>query len=176
MNCIKLMFFIISACCIYHSSLNAQIKLTQYVVGNGAATISGSSNVSSVTIGQPIIGNTSNTLHSNNIGFWYQYTEIISDVEEKLSNEIPIEFQLYQNYPNPFNPSTTIRYGLPKESKVSLEVYNILGERVTQLVNQQLKAGYHEVEFNNSSHSSGIYFYRIQAGDFVETKKMILLK
>ena len=93
-----------------------------------------------------------------------------------FKNEIPVNYSLAQNYPNPFNPSTKIKFGLPKESKVSLVVYNLLGQVVTKLVNQQLKAGYHEVEFNNTNYSSGIYFYRLQAGDYVETKKMILLK
>jgi Leucine-rich repeat (LRR) protein len=97
----------------------------------------------------------------------------VVDAETNLKQHI---FNLSQNYPNPFNPSTTIKFGLPKESEVSLAIYNILGQRVTQLVNQQLKAGYHEAVFNNSNYSSGIYFYRLQAGDFVETKKMILLK
>ncbi|MCB9207559.1 MAG: T9SS type A sorting domain-containing protein [Ignavibacteriales bacterium] len=102
------------------------------------------------------------------------YSHIIlsnNDIEQ-----IPIEYSLSQNYPNPFNPSTRIKFGIPKESKVSLVIYNILGQVVEKLVDQQLKAGYHEVEFNSSIYSSGIYFYRIQSGDFVETKKMILLK
>ena len=117
----------------------------------------------------------------NNAKITICYTDIIlsnSDIED-----IPTVFSLSQNYPNPFNPNTKIRFGIPKESKVTLIIYNILGQEVRRLVNQQLKAGYHEVDLNISNYSSGIYFYRIQAtpnggqaGAFVETKKMILLK
>ncbi|MGD8779904.1 MAG: T9SS type A sorting domain-containing protein [Ignavibacteria bacterium] len=90
--------------------------------------------------------------------------------------EIPTEFALYQNYPNPFNPITTINFDLPEKSFVSLVIYNILGERVVELTNGELNAGYHKVSFDASRFSSGIYIYRIIANDFVDTKKMILLK
>ena len=110
----------------------------------------------------------------NNAKLTLCYSDVI--VSNNDTESIPTVFSLSQNYPNPFNPSTKIKFGLPKESKTSLVIYNLLGQEVTRLVNKQLKAGYHEVEFNNSNYSSGIYFYRIQAGDYVETKKMILLK
>ncbi len=83
---------------------------------------------------------------------------------------------LSQNYPNPFNPSTKIKFAIPKESNVDLSIYNVVGELVVTLVNEHLNAGYHEYEFNASKLSSGIYIYRIKADDFVETKKMVLLK
>ena len=89
---------------------------------------------------------------------------------------IPTEFTLYQNYPNPFNPSTTIKFAVAKESNVNLSIYNVLGELVTTLVNKQMKAGYYEYELNASNLASGVYLYRIQAGSFVETKKMVLMK
>ena len=87
-----------------------------------------------------------------------------------------------QNYPNPFNPSTTIRYALPTESKVSLSIFNLLGEQIATLVNTTQSAGYHEVNFNASDLSSGIYLYRISAvstinsKEFITTKKLMLLK
>jgi hypothetical protein len=86
------------------------------------------------------------------------------------------DFELYQNYPNPFNPSTTIRYGLPNRSHVTLTVFNTLGQQVVQLVNREMEAGFHEVRFDGVGLSSGPYFYRIQAGKYVETKKLILTK
>ena len=89
---------------------------------------------------------------------------------------MPKSFRLEQNYPNPFNPSTTIRYGLPNRSHVTLIVYNILGQLVTTLVNGEQEAGYHEVKFDGSRLASGVYFYRLQAGTYVETKKLLLLK
>ena len=89
---------------------------------------------------------------------------------------VPTEFGLGQNFPNPFNPTATIRYALPTDANVSLEVYNALGQRVAQLVDQPMAAGYHDVVFNASQLASGIYIYKIQAGSFVQSRKMILLK
>ena len=88
----------------------------------------------------------------------------------------PSEYHLEQNYPNPFNPSTTIKFSVPKESNVNLSIYNVLGELVSTLVDEQMKEGYYEYEFNASKLASGIYIYRISADDFLETKKMVLLK
>lgn len=86
------------------------------------------------------------------------------------------QYVLEQNYPNPFNPSTTIRFNIPEAGVVSLKVFNVLGQEVAQLVSQELTQGFHEVDFDASQFSTGIYFYTIQAGDFVATKKMMLLK
>jgi hypothetical protein len=81
-----------------------------------------------------------------------------------------------QNYPNPFNPSTTISWQLPVDAFVSLKVYDVLGNEVASLVNEEKPAGIYEVEFDASTLSSGTYFYRLEAGSFVQTRKMILLK
>ncbi len=93
-----------------------------------------------------------------------------------ITGELPITYELYQNYPNPFNPETTIKFAIPKESKVNLSIYNVLGELVSTLVNEQKKPGYYEYELDAPNLASGVYLYRIKSGDFVETKKMILLK
>ena len=89
---------------------------------------------------------------------------------------IPNEYALYQNYPNPFNPSTKIRYQLPNDSKVVIKIYNILGSEVLELLNEQKEAGVYETEFNSYNLSSGTYIYKISADNFVQTKKMVLLK
>ena len=94
----------------------------------------------------------------------------------KERKEIPTEFSLMQNYPNPFNPSTTIKYGLPKDSRVLLEIYNVLGQRVSVLADEVQTAGFHEVQFQSGQLPSGIYFSRLTADTFVSTKKMELLK
>jgi photosystem II stability/assembly factor-like uncharacterized protein len=88
----------------------------------------------------------------------------------------PTSFSLEQNYPNPFNPSTTIKYSIPELSKVKITLFNLLSEEVTTIVNEEKNAGNYSVEFNASSLPSGVYFYQLQAGNFIETKKMILLK
>ena len=89
---------------------------------------------------------------------------------------IPQEFLLAQNYPNPFNPTTTIKYQIPELSFVTPKIYNVLGREIATLVNQEKPVGEYEVEFNATSLPSGIYFYRLKAGEFVETKKMLLIK
>jgi hypothetical protein len=89
---------------------------------------------------------------------------------------LPTEYSLSQNYPNPFNPSTTIRYGLPQKSTVTLTVYNTVGQQVHILVNGTQDAGYHEAQFDASELASGLYFYRITAGNFVQTKKLLLVR
>ena len=90
--------------------------------------------------------------------------------------EIPNSYTLSQNYPNPFNPTTTISYKLPERMYVSLKIYDIIGNEVDELVNESQNSGNYSINFNASNLSSGVYFYRIQAGEFVYTRKMLLLK
>jgi len=97
------------------------------------------------------------------------------DRPPKPSN-LPLTYELLQNFPNPFNPATTIQYQLPQDAKVMLKVYDILGNEVATLVNEEQEAGYKEVKFNASNLASGVYIYRLQAGSFVTAKKMILLR
>ncbi|MDI6766281.1 MAG: T9SS type A sorting domain-containing protein [Bacteroidota bacterium] len=99
-------------------------------------------------------------------------------IQEKLIEveAVPGVFQLFQNYPNPFNPVTIIRYGLPSASHVRLKLYNILGEEVMTLVDEFQQKGFRAVELNAKNLPSGVYYYRIQANDFIQTKKLILLK
>lgn len=91
-------------------------------------------------------------------------------------SRLPTAFYLYQNYPNPFNPTTTINYSIPKTSFVSIEVYDVLGKRVSTLVNEEKTAGNYSIKFDGRNLSSGIYFYRLQSEDFSQTKKFVLLK
>ena len=96
-----------------------------------------------------------------------------------LNQNSPKEFALFQNYPNPFNPTTNIRFAIPKTGFTILKVYDVLGKEIATLVNEKLTAGSYEVEFNgNDRHilSSGAYFYRLEAGDYAETRKMLLIK
>ncbi len=97
-------------------------------------------------------------------------------VEETENNSLPEKFALNQNYPNPFNPSTKISYSLKTEGRVSLKIYNTLGEEVIKLVDEIKPAGSYETEFNASELPSGIYIYRMQSGEYVSSKKMLLIK
>jgi hypothetical protein len=93
-----------------------------------------------------------------------------------LQNELPKCYYLSQNYPNPFNPVTKISYEIPKSGLVTLKVYDILGKEIATLVNEVKNPGSFVVDFNGSSLSSGIYFYRLESNGFVSTKKMMLIK
>jgi hypothetical protein len=91
-------------------------------------------------------------------------------------NEIPARFELFQNYPNPFNPTTVIQFALPNAGVVKLAVFNLLGQQVAELVNQGMAAGVHSAVWDATGHSSGLYFYTLQSGSFIETRKLILLR
>ncbi len=99
-----------------------------------------------------------------------------TDIENRDDKGVIESYQLFQNYPNPFNPSTKISYSIPNQSPVSLKIYDVLGNEVGVLVNEEKSVGSYSVEFDGNNLSSGLYLYKIQAGGFVETKKMILLK
>ena len=100
--------------------------------------------------------------------------DVLTGIDKE--NSIPTEYSLYYNYPNPFNPSTTIKYDLPKQSIVTLKIYDILGAEIATLVNTEQTAGRYKVEWNADRYASGIYIYRLQASDFVSVKKMLLVK
>jgi hypothetical protein len=93
-----------------------------------------------------------------------------------ITEEIPIKYTLYQNYPNPFNPSTTIEYSIPKLSFVTLKVFDMLGREIKALVEEEKQIGNYKVELDASNLTSGVYYYRFQAGNYSEVKKMILMK
>jgi hypothetical protein len=115
----------------------------------------------------------------NAIG-WGEFSEVtmftvnITSVEE--DNQLPTVFSLQQNYPNPFNPMTTIKYEIPELSFVTIKIYDVLGNEIASLVNEEKPVGTYEVEFDATNLPSGIYFYQLSAGDFISTKKMILIK
>jgi hypothetical protein len=122
-----------------------------------------------VLLAQAPAGNADGNIDSNE----FAPIDIISGVRD---GSMPASFALYQNYPNPFNPSTIIKYELPHSSFVTLNVYNTLGQEVSTLVNENKAAGTYTVEFDGKKLASGVYFYRIQAGQFVQSRKMIVLK
>jgi hypothetical protein len=113
---------------------------------------------------------------TNCASVWYRpLSEIITDVNE-INKEIPFSFELKQNYPNPFNPSTTIEFDIPTSGFVSLKVYNIRGQEITTLVNEEMSQGNHKVEWKPENLSSGIYFYKFETKGYQETRKLVLMK
>jgi hypothetical protein len=114
------------------------------------------------------------TLKLDGIRVMTSWGSLLTGVEK--TNSLPSDYSLQQNYPNPFNPSTVIKYQIPQSNFVNISVYDILGNKVSTLVNEVKAAGNYEQKFDASRLTSGIYFYRISSGSFIETKKMILMK
>jgi hypothetical protein len=108
------------------------------------------------------------------------YTGIYMGVDE-VDAVAPTEYQLSQNYPNPFNPNTTIKFGLSHKADVKLEIFDVLGRKIRNLVNESMKVGYYTVDWDGKNNAgdrvaSGIYFYKLQAGDFISIKKMTIIR
>jgi len=114
------------------------------------------------------VGYNGTILHTTNGG--------VTFIEEEEIDEIPTSYSLTNNYPNPFNPNTKIKYSVPQTSNVVIKVFDILGNEIETLVNEQKPIGNYEINFNATNLPSGIYFYQLQAGSFIETKKMVLMK
>ena len=103
------------------------------------------------------------------------YVSLVTGVQPEIELT-PNQFSLSQNYPNPFNPSTSIDFTLPKAEKVRIAIYNQLGQQVSQVADREYSPGSYSIRFDGNNLSSGVYYYRIEAGSFVQTKKMVLLK
>jgi photosystem II stability/assembly factor-like uncharacterized protein len=114
------------------------------------------------------VGDNGTILHTTNGG--------VTFVEEEEIDEMPTEFLLSQNYPNPFNPSTKIKYSVPQSSQVQIKVFDVLGNEIATLLDEEKSIGTYELTWNASSLPSGVYFYQLRAGSYIETKKMLLLK
>ncbi|MBN8584999.1 MAG: T9SS type A sorting domain-containing protein [Ignavibacteria bacterium] len=120
--------------------------------------------------------NFDNGSSQSNVMYWILTRNHNAIGISSISNEVPAKYNLYQSYPNPFNPVTNIKFDISKASAVKLEIYDVTGRKVDELVNGQLNAGTYNAEWNASRFSSGVYFYTLSSGDFVQTKKMILVK
>lgn len=160
------------------SSDNYKLCTSVFSEGGGGAS---STNFKAITtICQPSpVGKASDGNHFGYYGFWQEILGQEVGIEDRTANtasNLPKVFSLSQNHPNPFNPTTQIKYALPKDCWVKLEVYNILGQEVATLLDGDQKAGYNIVRWDAGSLSSGVYFCRLQAGGFVQAKKMVLLK
>jgi len=106
------------------------------------------------------------------------FTSIVRDADAKKADTtlLPINFAFDQNYPNPFNPATTFKFALPQEAYVTLDIYDILGRKIETLINTNYEAGYHSISWSSKDLSSGVYFAKFRAGDFKETRKVVIVK
>lgn len=177
MRSIKLLSYIFYLSVLFNFPCDvfAQTQLLRSVISNGGVNITSDSMRVMATVGQPVVGIAINENTQSQVGFWYQNIDMVTSIHT-ADDVIPEEFRLDQNYPNPFNPSTTIQFGLPVNSRVSLTLYDILGRKVTTLIDEELQAGNHDVILNASGLPSGLYFYRLRTNSFVKTKKLTLLK
>ncbi|MDP1995089.1 MAG: T9SS type A sorting domain-containing protein, partial [Ignavibacteria bacterium] len=142
-------------------------------------TDAGTKNIITGYTGIPFVFNNtvffSKTEQTTGIELWY-YNPGLTSVDERNTNQLPLAYTLQQNYPNPFNPSTVISWQMTAGSNVTLKVFDVLGNEVATLINNEFEAGSHSVNFDASHLSSGIYFYTLKAESFIQTNKMLLLK
>ena len=156
-------------------------KIPWWSVNSGGNIYSSSTNYKCCgSVTQSVAGKVAGDNYCAYAGFWTPWLEA-TDVEGEEEMEVPREFSLSQNYPNPFNPHTVIAYALPKESHVKITVYNILGQKVRILKDEIEEGGHKRVVWDGRDNSgnevtSGIYFYKIVAGNFVKAKKMMMVK
>jgi hypothetical protein len=137
------------------------------LAGNFISTPSGVGNIQNIVLNQLV----PTTLTSEGIYEVKNFATGIGDTPNQ-----PLQFELAQNYPNPFNPSTVIRYQLPNSANVTLKVFDVTGKEVAEVVNGYQTAGEHSVEFNAANLPSGVYFYRLSAGNHTATRKMMLVR
>jgi hypothetical protein len=156
-------------------SMWSQYKLQRGVFGNGATASANTTHQLKGTVGQPAIGVTQHTTLRHQIGFWYQIPQLPTSVET-ISTEMPLEYRLEQNFPNPFNPATTIRFALRARDEVTVRIFDLLGREITTLLKEELPAGVHQLTFDATELPSGMYFYQLVTKEFLQTRKLLLVK
>ncbi len=172
---IIVLFCILMSGLILNHQVTAQYIMRNSVLSNGGISINSESNQIVSTVGQSVIGVIQNESYINKVGFWYQAYAIYTSVEQ-IPDILPTKFRLEQNFPNPFNPTTHIIFTIPKPSHVILKVFDTLGREVATLMDEEKQAGEYHILFNAGGLSTGVYLYRLEAGDYTETRKLILEK
>lgn len=163
-------------CCLPLKESVAQYNISGAVFGGGGGPASGGDFAITTTIGQPAAGTaTGDELRVQSGFLYFSRTGMVTSAEQH-AEDLPAEYRLDQNYPNPFNPSTTIAYALPEEAEVRLVVYDMLGRKVATLVDEQKSAGTYEVIFDAGRLASGVYLYRLSAGEELKTRTMTFVK
>jgi hypothetical protein len=156
--------------------LFAQHQIPFNIIGSGGERSANQNYILNSTAGEVLIGKFSGSANQQVTGFWYLYYHDVITNASGQEEDMPNTFKLEQNYPNPFNPSTIIKFGIPERSNVVIKIYDIIGSEVFTLVNEEMEAGWYQKEFSANGLSSGVYLLTIQAGSFVSTKKMLMVK
>jgi len=156
-------------------SASGDYQISPAVIGSGGGMSTGAAYQTIGTIGQAAIGVVTGPSNTNEIGFWYQPGWVLTGVEEP-GDLSPTVFSLSQNQPNPFNPVTTIRFGVPERCRVTVRLYSVTGREVRTLADADMDPGYHTVTLDGAGLASGIYFCRMEAPGFQDTRKLVLLK
>jgi hypothetical protein len=169
------LFAVTLIACLTATPAVAQHGVPQSVLGNGGNEITGTNYGVRSTVGQPLIGVTAEGGYVHLAGYWYNPGTTVTGTSDD-ADALPTAYQLFQNYPNPFNPVTTIRFALPRESRVTLAVYDVGGRLVATLLDRDMSPGYHTEVFDGAGLASGVYFYRLRAGVFIQTRKLVVLK
>ena len=172
---ISFVFYILVWGFILHHQVEAQYIIRNSIVSNGGTSACSENNQIVSTVGQSIIGVIQDDSYINNVGFWYQTYGFYTGVE-RIPDILPTKFLLEQNFPNPFNPVTHIVFMIPKPSHVILKVFDMLGREVVTLLDGEKQAGEYHILFDAGGLSTGVYLYRLEAGDYTETKKLVLQK
>jgi len=150
-----------------------RVERSLFPIGFGYSQSSSATLISSV--GEPFVGFSQIGSMSIRSGSLFRTVVFITGLKEG-KNQLPLEYALYQNYPNPFNPSTTVRYDLPKATFVTLTIFDLLGRQISTIIEGEKPAGTYQVNVYVPNLPSGVYFYRLQARDYVKTKKFVLLR
>ena len=166
---------LITAASLFPLLVTAEVEVRRSVVGAGGGETGGSAHRITGTVGQPVVGIVCGPANVHEIGFWYGPHGLVSAVERAQPGRL-IDDHLEQNYPNPFNPSTTLAFSVAKPCRVTINIYGIEGRRVMTVVDADLDAGRYSRVIDANGLASGVYFCRMAAGEFVATRKLVLLK
>lgn len=170
----RLIPVLLAAALLLPLSATAQYQITQSVVGSGGGASSGAANDIIGTVGQPLIGVATGASNINEVGFWYQPGWILTGVPG--SDLFPSVFSLGQNRPNPFNPVSVVSFDVPERARVTLTLYDVTGREVRTLADAEYEPGSYSVTLDARGLPSGVYFYRMVSGKFLESRKLVLLK
>jgi hypothetical protein len=157
------------------TALIAKHDIPWSVVGIGSSQIGSPSYAVRGTVGQTAMGTVANTSYNHMVGYWCDLGSTVTSSRE-TGGEAQRVFALFQNHPNPFNPITTIRFSLPRAYRVTLRIYDVSGRLISTIVDKEIPGGLHDAVWDATGVASGVYFYRLEAPSFVQTRKLVLLK